>query len=73
VQDWGDSAVVIRSRFKTVAMEQWAVRRSFLTLLKKAFDAHGIEIPYPHLTVYAGQDKQGRAPAFRIVGKDTGE
>jgi len=67
VQDWGDSAVVIRCRFKTVAMEQWNVRRAFLGLLKKAFDAHGIEIPYPHLTLYAGQDKEGRAPAFRIV------
>lgn len=66
VQDWGDSAVVIRCRFKTVAMEQWAVRRAFLGLLKKAFDAHGIEIPYPHLTLYAGQDKQGRAPAFLV-------
>ncbi len=67
VQEWGDSAVVIRCRFKTVAMEQWAVRRAFLGKLKKAFDAHGIEIPYPHLTIYAGQDKQGRAPALRIT------
>ena len=70
VQDWGDSAVVIRCRFKTVAMEQWDVRRAFLGLLKKAFDAHGIEIPYPHLTLYAGQDKQGRAPALRITQQD---
>lgn len=67
VQDWGDSAVVIRCRFKTVAMEQWTVRRAFLGMLKKAFDAHSIEIPYPHLTIYAGQDKQGKAPALRIV------
>ncbi|MDD2700428.1 MAG: mechanosensitive ion channel family protein [Sideroxydans sp.] len=67
VQDWGDSAVVIRCRFKTVAMEQWDVRRNFLSILKKTFDAHGIEIPYPHLTLYAGQDKQGKAPALRIV------
>lgn len=67
VQDWGDSAVVIRCRFKTVAMEQWDVRRAFLGLLKKAFDAHGIEIPYPHLTLYAGQDKQGNAPSLRIT------
>lgn len=71
VQDWGDSAVVIRCRFKTMAMEQWGVRRAFLGLLKKAFDAHGIEIPYPHLTIYAGQDKQGKAPPLRIVqGED---
>lgn len=70
VQDWGDSAVVIRCRFKTVAMEQWAVRRAFLGMLKKAFDAQGIEIPYPHLTLYAGQDKLGHAPALRILQSD---
>lgn len=70
VQDWGDSAVVIRCRFKTVALEQWGVRREFLRRLKDAFDARGIEIPYPHLTVYAGQDKRGAAPAFRVIGLD---
>jgi len=67
VQNWADSAVIIRCRIKTVAMEQWTVRRHFLSVLKTAFDAHGIEIPYPHLTIYAGQDKQGKAPALRIV------
>jgi small conductance mechanosensitive channel len=67
VQNWADSAVVVRCRFKTEALEQWAVRRNFLVWLKKAFDKHGIEIPYPHLTLYAGQDKQGKAPALRIL------
>lgn len=66
VQSWDDSAVIVRCRIKTVALEQWAVRRVFLERLKKAFDQHGIEIPYPHLTIYAGQDKQGKAPALRI-------
>ncbi|MFZ3018263.1 MAG: mechanosensitive ion channel family protein [Gallionella sp.] len=70
VQDWGDSAVVIRCRFKTVALEQWGVRREYLRRLKDAFDARGIEIPHPHLTIYAGQDKQGNAPAFRVIGPD---
>ena len=67
VQDWGDSDVVLRCRFKTVALEQWNVRRAFLGRLKQAFDARGIEIPYPHLTIYAGQDKEGNAPAFRVI------
>ncbi|MGB8077542.1 MAG: mechanosensitive ion channel family protein, partial [Gallionella sp.] len=67
VQEWGDSAVTLRCRFKTVPLEQWNVRRAFLGRLKKAFDELGIEIPYPHLTIYAGQDKQGHAPAFRLV------
>lgn len=56
VQDWGDSDIVLRCRFKTVALEQWGIRREFLKRIKEAFDAHGIEIPYPHLTVVqAGQ------------------
>ena len=72
IQDFADSAVILRCRFKTIALEQWNVRRAFLGKLKQAFDAHGIEIPYPHLTVYAGQDKQGKAPAFRVIGQDKG-
>jgi small conductance mechanosensitive channel len=70
VQDWADSAVMLRCRFKTVALEQWKVRRAFLERLKQAFDARGIEIPYPHLTIYAGQDKQGNAPAFRLISQE---
>lgn len=71
VQDWGDSAVVLRCRFKVVPLEQWGVRREFLRRLKAAFDARGIEIPYPHLTLYAGQDKHGDAPPLRVL--NTGE
>lgn len=71
VQDWANSAVVLRCRFKTVALEQWSVRREFLRRLKNAFDMHGIEIPYPHLTLYAGQGKDGGAPAFHVVNKGT--
>ncbi|BBE51108.1 putative MscS family protein YkuT [Ferriphaselus amnicola] len=70
VQDWADSAIVLRCRFKTVALEQWCVRREFLKCLKIAFDVHGIEIPYPHLTLYAGTDKQGNTSPFRIVRQD---
>lgn len=67
VQELADSAVVLRCRFKTIALEQWGVRREFLRRLKEAFDARGIEIPYPHLTLYAGQDRQGNAPPFRLT------
>lgn len=66
VENWADSAVVVRCRFKVAPLEQWAVRREYLRRLKRAFDERGIEIPYPHLTVYAGRDKQGRAPAFPL-------
>jgi len=66
VDAWGDSAVVIKCRFKVVPMQQWAVKREFLRRLKTAFDAHGVEIPFPHLTVYAGQDKAGGAPTLPV-------
>jgi small conductance mechanosensitive channel len=66
VDQWADSAVIIRCRFKVKPIEQWGVRRGFLQRLKGAFDARGIEIPYPHLTVYAGEPKQGAAPAFNV-------
>jgi moderate conductance mechanosensitive channel len=66
VDSWGDSAVVIRCRFRTLPLEQWGVKREYLRRLKAAFDAKGIEIPFPHLTVYAGQDREGKAPAFAL-------
>lgn len=66
VESWNDSAVVIRCRFKCSPLEQWSVRREYLRRLKHAFDAKGIEIPYPHLTIYAGQDKDGKAPDFPL-------
>ena len=66
VDSWGDSAVILRCRFKVVAIEQWTVRREYLRRLKYAFDAAGIEIPFPHLTVYPGQAKDGSSPALRL-------
>ncbi len=70
VQEWEASAIILRCRFKTIALEQWNVRRAFLGRLKQAFDERGIEIPYPHVTIYAGRDKQGDAPPFRLTLPD---
>ncbi len=66
VDQWADSAVVIRCRIKTVPLEQLKVRREFMRRLKAAFDEHGIEIPFPHVTVYAGEPKSGTAPALPL-------
>ena len=67
VNDWADSAVVLRCRFKVVPGEQWGVRREFLRCLKAAFDAAGIEIPFPHLTLYPGQLKDGGSPPLQLA------
>jgi small-conductance mechanosensitive channel len=57
VERLDDSAVVLRCRFKVVPLAQWTVRRAFLQRIKEAFDRRGVEIPFPHVTVYAGREK----------------
>jgi small conductance mechanosensitive channel len=52
VERWADSAVLIRARFKVAPLEQWNVRREYLRRLKKAFDAAGIEIPFPQMVLH---------------------
>jgi len=68
MERWADSAVVLRARLKVMPpIEQWNVRREYLKRLKKRFDAEGIEIPFPHLTVYPGQLKDGSAPPLHVL------
>jgi small conductance mechanosensitive channel len=54
VDEFADSAVILKARLRTLPIEQWAVGREYRRRLKKAFDAEGIEIPFPHLSLYAG-------------------
>ncbi|MDP8261752.1 MAG: mechanosensitive ion channel [Candidatus Ancaeobacter aquaticus] len=54
VDDFADSQVTIKFRIKTLAMKQWEVAREFRRRLKNKFDELGIEIPFPHRTVYLG-------------------
>lgn len=60
----GDSAVVIRFMIKTRAGKQWMVRRALTARIKKKFDELGIEIPFPHRTVYHRYEN-GAAPQAR--------
>ncbi|MCF8085750.1 MAG: mechanosensitive ion channel [Desulfohalobiaceae bacterium] len=62
----GDSAVIVRTRFKTTPFRRWFLERDFRRRLKNRFDELGIEIPYPHSTVYFGENKQGHASPARI-------
>jgi small conductance mechanosensitive channel len=68
LQTFGDSAVVVRARIKCVPGQQWGVGRAYNEILKRIFDERGIEIPFPHQTLYFGEDKAGRAPALRLAG-----
>lgn len=55
VEKWADSAVIIRARFRVAPLEQWTVKRDYLLRLKRAFDAKGIEIPFPQLKIHVPQ------------------
>ncbi|MEN8374610.1 MAG: mechanosensitive ion channel domain-containing protein [Gemmatimonadota bacterium] len=59
VQDLGDSAVVVRVSFKTLPLRQWDVAREFRRRIKRRFDDEGIEIPFPHRTIYMGAGVDG--------------
>ena len=67
VDSFGDNAVVIKARITTVPIKQWAVGREFNRRMKKRFDELGIEIPFPHRTIYFGEDSAGNAPPARIA------
>ncbi len=66
VASLGESSVDIRVRIQTAPGMQWAVGRAYNALVKKRLDAAGIEIPFPHRTLYFGQDQQGQAPPLRL-------
>ncbi|MFG6138838.1 mechanosensitive channel protein [Halomonas sp. B23F22_10] len=61
-----DSSVNIRVRLMTTPGDQWAVGRAYNRLVKLHFDAAGIEIPFPHTTLYFGADKEGGAPPANL-------
>ena len=52
VDSFGDSAVVIKFFIKTRPQRQFTVKREMLRRIKRKFDELGIEIPFPHRTVY---------------------
>ncbi|HSJ31293.1 MAG TPA: mechanosensitive ion channel family protein [Longimicrobiales bacterium] len=64
VESLGDSAVVIRVSAKTLPLKQWDVARELRRRIKKRFDHEGIEIPFPHTTMYWGD---GQMPALRAA------
>jgi small conductance mechanosensitive channel len=52
-------------------MEHQAIKRELLKRIKKTFDERGIEIPFPHRTIYFGLDKSGEAPPIHIAEQPT--
>ncbi|WP_020179619.1 mechanosensitive ion channel domain-containing protein [Methylopila sp. M107] len=65
---FGDSAITVRGRIKTEPGKQWAVGRAYNEIVKEIFDERGIEMPFPHVTIYMGEDRDGKAPPLRVAG-----
>jgi len=79
VSEFGDSAVVIKIRIKTRPLKQWMIGRELRRRIKKAFDTEGIEIPFPHMSLYFGeaskpflaqQAETGSVPTFKDVEQE---
>ncbi len=58
----GDSAVTLKFSFKTKPNQQLPVRRELLRRIKNRFDELGIELPFPHRTLYHRYESEAGLP-----------
>lgn len=58
VDGFGESEVTLRCRIKTLPTKQWEISRELRRRIKNRFDELGIEIPFPHRTLYWGKDQK---------------
>lgn len=70
VDKFAESAVVIKFLVKTQPLKQWIVKRELLRRIKNRFDELGIELPYPHVTVY---HRDSKSVSDRIEPTESGE
>ena len=70
VDGFGDSSIDIRVVGDTQPGQQWAVAREFRLRIKLAFDAEGIEIPYPHRTLVTAGQKAADGVLVRRAGEE---
>jgi small conductance mechanosensitive channel len=55
VDNFGSSEVIIKCMIKTQPLKQWDVGRELRRRIKNTFDKKGIEIPFPHVSIYFGE------------------
>jgi small conductance mechanosensitive channel len=59
VNNFGDSGIDIKILGETYPLKQWEVTGELRKRLKKAFDEEGIEIPWPHIKLFFGNQQPG--------------
>ena len=61
VEQFGDFAIQLRMKMMTKPGEQFVIRRRAYAMIKKAFDANGIEFALPTVTVAGGGEERAAA------------
>lgn len=61
VEQFGDYAIQIRMKMMTKPGEQFQIRRKAFAMIKKAFDANGINFAFPTVQVAQGEDAAAAA------------
>ena len=56
VDAFGDSGITIKMVGETEPIKQWDVMGEFRGRIKRVFDQEGIEIPWPHVKLYLGDE-----------------
>ena len=71
VNSFGDNAVILRARIKTIPGKQWSIGRAYNGYLKTVFDDRKIEIPLPNeaqrLDILLRMPPQGALPVLAQV------
>lgn len=52
VEDFGDSAIIVKILGETKPLKQWEISGEFRKRIKIAFDKEGIEIPFPQRVIH---------------------
>lgn len=82
VDAFRDSGITIKVLGETKPIQQWTVMGEFRLRVKRVFDQEGIEIPFPHRTIYWGNGSEivlprvdrepGHAPREEQSGDNAG-
>ncbi len=68
VEQFGDFAIQIRMKMKTLPGEQFVIRRKAFAMIKKAFDANGIKFAFPTVQVAGGGEVSASVAAAATPG-----
>ena len=69
VDAFEESGIAIKVLGETLPIRQWDVAGQFRLRVKRAFDEEGIEIPFPHRTIYWGTGP-GAEARVRVTSED---